>query len=401
MFYGLDVHKHFVQVHALESTGAKGKRLRIACTREELDRFAGTLGPDDALVLETTFHSWEIAARLRRSGARVVVANSSEVKAIAHARIKTDKIDAATLAHLLRADLIPEVVLPDEVTWQRRKLVTHQRLLVKQRTATKNAIRSQLNQQLLDPEDQRLFTAAGRAALQALPLAALDRFLLDSALDLLDGIDRRVDAVDAQLAAVARDDASVQLLMTLPGVGVTVAVGLAAAIGHIQRFATPGQLTAYFGLVPSTYQSAERCYHGSITKRGSTSARHLAIEAAQVLARSDCPLAATYHRVRRRRPHNVAVTALARKLVVVAWHLLTHQQPYRYAPLATTCRKLRRLHPRRRPPPKTLPALYAEAGLPQLRPAPLAERRVADRARRVLQNQREEVAKSRGLDERS
>ncbi len=325
------------------------------------------------------------------------MANASEVKAIAHARIKTDKIDAATLAHLLRADLIPEVKLPDEATWQRRKLVTHRRLLVKQRTAIKNAIRSQLNQQLLDPEDQRLFTAAGRARLQALPLAELDRFLLDSALELLDGIDRRVNAVDAQFAAVARDDASVQLLMTLPGVDVTVAVGLAAAIGDIRRFATPGQLAAYFGLVPSTYQSAERCYHGAITKRGSTSARHLAIEAAQVLARSDCPLAATYHRIRRRRPHNVTATALARKLIVVAWHLLTRQQPYRYAPLANTARKLRRLHPGRRPAPKTLPGLYEEAGLPKLQPPAIAERRIAARAQRALKSLRDGDAR-KGLD---
>ena len=110
--------------------------------------------------------------------------------------------------------------------------------------------------------------------------------------------------------------------------------------------------------------------------------RSLVVEAAQILARSPSPLATTYWRVRRKRGHNVAVTALARKLVVVAWHLLQKGEPYRYAPAARTRQKLRSLIPtdqRRRASrsPDTLEQVYREAGLPELPPASPAERRAA------------------------
>jgi len=390
MIYGLDVHKRFVQVCAVDPEGRRERSFRIDCTRDGLVRFAGTLSAADAVVLETTFHSWEIASILRTSGARVVIANSSEVKAIAHARIKTDKIDASTLAHLLRAELIPEVALPDEGTWEQRRLITHRRLLIKQRTALKNAIRSQLSQKLLDRSEVNWFTQAGRRALAQLPLGELDRFLLESTLASLDAVSTCIESLDERIRAIARQDPSVRLLMTVPGVGPTVAVGLIAAIGDIARFPSPGQLAAYLGLVPRTHQSADRCYHGPITKQGSNSARHLAIEAAQVIARSDTPLAATFHRVRARRPHNVAVTALARKLIVVVWHMLQNRQPYRYAPVQTTRAKLRRVRssPARTQPgrvPRTLAGVYAEAGLPELRPPTAAEKRAAATNRRKLQ----------------
>jgi len=115
---------------------------------------------------------------------------------------------------------------------------------------------------------------------------------------------------------------------------------------------------------------------------------HRAGLAAQSLARSPSPLATTYWRVRRKRGHNVALTALARKLVVVAWHLLQNGEPYRYAPAPRTRQKLRELIPRdqrRRadPTPETLEQVYREAGLPELSPPSQAERRAAAVNRRA------------------
>jgi hypothetical protein len=213
--------------------------------------------------------------------------------------------------------------------------------------------------------------------------------MLDNTLRLLEATDASLAAVDAQLLERASFQEEVKLLMTVPGIDVTVAIGLVAAIGDIGRFASPGKLASYFGLVPRVHQSAGRCFHGRITKSGNSTARHLAIEASQVLARGSSPLSATYHRLRRRRGHNVAVTALARKLVAVVWHLLMSHQPYRYAASARTRKKLRAVTPNRRRAlagrvPKTLEAVYAEAGLPALAPAALAERRSATANRRTV-----------------
>jgi transposase len=388
MIYGLDVHKEFIQVCALGAKGSKRKEYRIAESAEAIEEWAGQLDAQDEVVLEATFHSWAIHTIVSEHAGRVVVANPMEVKAIAHARIKTDKVDAYTLARLLRADFLPEVALPDASTWALRQLVTHRRLLVKQRIAIKNTIRGALNRRLIAMPEGEAFSKKSRRWMRSLELPAAKHFLLRNSLDLLDSIDERIAAADAELTRLAAEQEEARLLMTIPGVGIQVALGLLAAIGDIQRFPTPEKLTAYLGLVPRVSQSAGRCHHGRITKAGSTIVRSLVVEAAQILARSPTPPAATYWRVRRKRGHNVAVTALARKLVVVTWHLLQKNEPYRYAPPERTRQKLRALIPdaqRRRAAqrPKTLDEVYRESNLPALPPPTRAEKRAAAANRRA------------------
>ena len=145
---------------------------------------------------------------------------------------------------------------------------------------------------------------------------------------------------------------------------------------------------AYFGLVPRVSQSAGHCHHGRITKAGPGNARSLAIEAAQMLARSPSPIATTFYRVRRKKGYNVAVTALARKLIVLVWYMLQNGEPYRYAPVESTRRKLRSLVPKQeRPralrPPRTVEEVYREAGLTLPAPPSKAERRAAANNRRT------------------
>ena len=120
-YYGLDVHKRFIQVCRIDEAGKARKDFRVDATHEAILEFAKSLRPDDQVVLEATFHTWAIRTLLVPHCGRVVVANSMRVKAIAHARIKTDKVDAHTLAQLLRADFIPKVEMPGEETWPPRK----------------------------------------------------------------------------------------------------------------------------------------------------------------------------------------------------------------------------------------------------------------------------------------
>jgi transposase len=388
MFYGLDVHKQFIQVCELDDKGANRKDYRIGGTAEEIDRWAQDLGPRDQVVLETTFHSWAIHAIVSQYAGRVVVANALQVKAIAHAKIKTDKVDAYTLARLLQADFLPSVELPDEKTWALRQLVSHRRLLVKQRVAIKNTVLAVFHRCLICPPQGDAFTARGRRWMRSVKLAAAQHFLVHNGLDLLEAIEARIEATDQELLKTAAIEEQAQLLMTIPGVGVTVAMGLLAAIGDIRRFPSPGELASYFGLVPRVSQSAGRCYHGRITKAGPGNARSLAIEAAQVLARSPSPIATTFYRVRHKKGYNVAVTALARKLIVLVWYMLQNGEPYRYASVESTRRKLRSLvpkHERTRAlrPPRTIDEVYQEAGLSLPSPPSQAERRAAANNRRT------------------
>ena len=295
--------------------------------------------------------------------------------------------------------------MPSAEAWALRQLVSHRRLLLKQQTATKNTIHGILLRRLIPlPPGWTPFAQKTRRWMRELALPPAERFMLDNALDLLEQIETRVAEVDEQLLQHARISESAKLLMTIPGIDVTVAIGLLAAIDDIQRFPTPQKLAAYFGLVPSIRQSADRCYHGSITKAGSCTGRSLAIEAAQILARSSSPLAATYYRVRHKRGHNVAVTALARKLIHVVWQLLTKREPYRYAPIPRTRIKLLKVTPERDRAPdpshrRSTPSTPRPGCLPSRAASPGERRAAANnrRSRTRLANAAEKPPKSRNM----
>jgi len=389
MFYGLDAHKRFIQVCQIGPEGERLRDFRIAATAASISAFAEKLGPDDQVVLEATFHTWAIWSLLVPHAGQVVVANPMQVRAIAHARVKTDKIDAHILAQLLRLDFIPEVEMPDEEIWALRELVSHRRFLGKQRVALRNRIRSLVNSRLYHCPFIELLGPAGRGWLATQQFTEEEQLILESALRLHDEVTEQLERLDAELCAKAAEKMEAKLLMTIPGINVAVAMGLVSCIGDIHRFDSPNQLASYFGLVPRVYQSADKCYHGRITKAGRSHGRWLAVEAAQSLSNSQSPLTATYHRVRCKKGHNVAVTALARKLVVLAWHLLTKGEPYRYAPVARTRHKLKRVTPGCRPArrgqvPRTIEAVYEEFGLPQAQLPTPGEKRVTARNRRTI-----------------
>lgn len=127
--------------------------------------------------------------------------------------------------------------------------------------------------------------------------------------------------------------------MTIPGVDVTVAVNLIAAIGDIRRFRAPTKLVGYLGLDPRVRQSGlHPASYGPITKQGRAQARGMVVEAAWAAAKVPGPLRAFYQRIRARRGPQIAVVATARKLTVLAWHLLTRGEDYAFTRPAASSR---------------------------------------------------------------
>ena len=136
---GLDVHRDFCQV-AIADGGRARAAGRIAATRDQLELFAQSLAPGRSVVIEATGNALAIARILQAHVGEVVLARAKQVRAISHARVKTDKIDARVLADLLAADLIPNVLIGDDRTRMLRRLVSRRRGLVKRRTQVKNEI---------------------------------------------------------------------------------------------------------------------------------------------------------------------------------------------------------------------------------------------------------------------
>jgi transposase len=175
------------------------------------------------------------------------------------------------------------------------------------------------------------FSQQGREWLNQLPLSVSDRLVLEGQLRRLDQLEAELTQLEKHLAEISYPCEEVRLLMSIPGIGPAAAQGLWAALGDWRRFRDGDHAASYLGLVPSTRQSAYSCHHGSITKAGNPHARWLLTQAAQHLALHPGPLGVFFRRLARRKNHNVAVVATARKLVVIAWLMLKAGEPYRYS----------------------------------------------------------------------
>jgi transposase len=318
---------------------------KIGVTPEALRSWAVGLRPDDEVALEATGNSDAIANLLTPLVARVVVSNPSKTRAIAEAKVKTDKVDARILAQLLAADFLPPVWLPDERTWALRRQVTRRAHVVRQRTRIKNQVHAILARNLAPtPPVSDLFGRTGRHWLSRQELPVDERSTVSGLLRQLDFHGTELAIVDKELAVEALADPMVARLMTIPGIDAIAGISIVAAVGDFTRFDDPDKLVAYVGLNPRVRQSGNSApVHGRISKTGRAHVRGVLVEAAWSASRAPGPLRAFYQRVKARRGFQKAVVATARKMTVLAWHLITKDQDYAFARPGLVTHKRRQL----------------------------------------------------------
>jgi transposase len=343
---GLDVHRDFCEV-AIAEAGRVRLAGRVATEPGALRLFAESLGRDDEVVLEATANALAIARLLEPHVGRVVLANPKAVKAATGLRAKTDKIDAKTLARLLAGGFLVEVWTPDELTRVRRRLIARRGQLVRHRTREKNQIHAILQRNLVPrPPMSDLFGVKGRRWLadQLERLPEDEQAMAAACLRQVDFLDQEIALVDRDVARQALDSPEIRRLMTLPGVSAVTATAFMAAVGDISRFPSPRHLVGYLGLDPRVRQSgSDPARHGRISKQGPGETRGLLVEAAWHAARTTGPLRAFHQRLAARRGANVATVAVARKLALIAWHMLSRGEDYAFARPSLVREKLRRL----------------------------------------------------------
>ena len=341
-FVGLDVHRDFCEVAIVEQ-GRVRSCGRVQTTPEALTLFGQSLGPDAHVVLEATANALAIARLLRPHVARVVLTDPSAVHDL-HGT-KTDKIDARSLARLLASGFVSEVWAPDDETAALRRQLSRRRQLVKQRTREKNQVHAVLMRNLKPRAPMSdLFGVKGRVWLAEQELPEHEREMIAACLRHLDFLDHELSLLDKDVARRVLASEEMLRLLQLPGVSATTAATLMAAIGDISRFPTPRHLVGYLGLNPRVRQSGSGpAKHGRISKHGPGAVRAVLVEAAWVAARSTGPLRAFWQRTAARRGANVATIAVARKLVVIAWHLLSKREDYAFKRPAALAEKIRGL----------------------------------------------------------
>src|SRR5262249_8230646 len=235
----------------------------------------------------------------------------------------------------------------------KRRLVARRYQVVRHRTRLKNEVHSILHAHLIPKcPHADLFNGRGRAWLATQPLPDDERAAIDRHVRELDRLAEDLHLLDREISKDAIDDPAVKRLMTITGVNLTVAAGIVAAIGDISRFNSPQKLVSYFGLNPRVRQSGlGAAHHSRISKIGRGHARAMLVEAAWSAAKAPGPLHAFFVRIRAKRGHQIAAVAVARKLAVLCWHVLTKEQDYLWARRALVANKLR--------------AMELQAGLPQ------------------------------------
>jgi transposase len=316
----MDVHRSFAQIAVVED-GICRDEGRIGVRPEELRAWAAGLRPDDEIALEATTNSDAIATMLRPLVRRVVVSNPRKTRAIAEAKVKTDKVDARILAQLLRTDFLPEAWIAPKEIRDLRSLLRHRASLVRVRTSLKNRIHAVLADEGLKADGETLWSDKGQAWLATVSLRPMHRSVVDDCCGLLDAVAIPIARLEADTHRLAKDDPRVDALCQLRGVGVLTAMTLVSEIGDISRFATARKLCAWAGLIPTVRNSDTKVRHGHITKAGPAAVRWILAEASYQ-ARLFPPFAQPFESIAKRRGRRIANVAISRKLLCRCFHIL-------------------------------------------------------------------------------
>jgi len=317
-YAGIDLHKRTLSVSIENENGPIGKPKTFSCQEEEtVVRFFSDLRPFRAVIEASGGYRW-LYGLLSPLG-DVVLAHPRRLKAIVAGRAKTDKLDAALLAKLLRAGLIPTAYIPPERYAQLRDLTRARARLSRHETEAKNELhailaRNNVHLPVKTPFCRRWILLASR-----LDLGPVDGAVRDELLARIHYFEKQMKRTDDALAETAKSFPEMNALLPIHGIGLFTALLIVAEIGEPRRFKDGRQVGSYAGLTARVDQSGGHCYHGSITRQGSAWLRWALVQAAMRVTARDPKLSNFYARIRKRSSAKIARVAVARKLAGICW----------------------------------------------------------------------------------
>lgn len=332
-FMGIDHHKQYSELVLVDEDGNILKREKVLNHRIEVEDFLREFENEITAVVEASRGSYVMADMLEEMGIAVKMAHPIQVKAIAQAKIKTDKRSAKVLADLLRTNLIPEVYMRSRQNREAQWILRQRAFYVGIRTKVKNRIswlliqqREEVYRELEDVTD--LFSRRGMELLKHVELPKADRKLLDLLMETHSHLDKTIKRSDGLVAQLFKKMKEAQLISSIPGFGPFFSVLVATEIGDINRFPEVKKLHAYAGVIPSTHSSGGKTHHGKIIKSGNKWLRWAAVEAVWPAMRADFEIKLYYLKRMRPKGPNVAKVATARKLLSIVYRVLKEKQAY-------------------------------------------------------------------------
>lgn len=316
-YVGIDLHKRDLVVAMENERGPVGKPRRFVCEDEmAIIEFFKKLRPFQAVIEASSSYRW--LHKLLSSLGDIILAHPLRLRTLVTSRAKTDKLDAALLARLLRLGEIPTAYVPPQAFQDLRDLTRARSRLTTEATAAKNHLHALLGRMNLHPPF-RTFARSMRVWISRQDLGVAGNIARDELLSRLDHYEREVGKLDGHLLEMAEHFPETEALTCVYGFGLYSALLIIGEFGEVERFRNDRQVGAYAGLTARVHQSGTHDYHGHITRQGSPWLRWILVQAGMKVMRRDRDLQNFYTRVRKRAGRNVARVAVARKLAGICW----------------------------------------------------------------------------------
>jgi transposase len=328
---GCDFHPGFEQVAIFDNRTGEYQQKRLG-HRAEAEQFYRALATQPVRVgMEACGHYPWFERLLQDSGIELWLGDAAKIRASVVRQQKTDRRDAEHLLRLLMEERFPRIWVPSLEERDARQLLVHRHKQVEARTRVKNQLHALALGQGLQKK-RKLWTQAGRAELEQLPLLPYASLRRQCLLEMLDQLDREITQLNRQVEEEVKRRTAAVKLMSHPGVGPVTALAVVLTLGPAERFQNARQISSYFGLIPSEHSSGGRQRLGHISKQGSAFLRFLLVEAGQSAARKDAELGRFYRRLAARKNRGLAKVAVARKLATRLYLML--REDWNYAQLS-------------------------------------------------------------------
>jgi transposase len=339
-YLGIDLHKDYLVIGGVNAE----QDVVLQPRRFTFEAWAAWskahLRKSDVLVVEATSNTWTFYDGVVDLVARVEVANANKVLWIAGTDVKTDRLDVMKLAKLCAAHLIPQVWVPPQPVRELRALFSHRRRLVKVSTLVKNRLQSLLHRHQIKAPSGDLYGEANREWWIALGVSDTERLHIRHDFANLHLVQQQLEEVEAELQRLSTTEPwakDLPFLMQIPGIGLLSALAIQAAIGDVSRFEAARKLVGYAGLGSRVHDSGKIHRTGRITKSGRRDLRYALIEAARAAVQHHPYWATVAAKLGARIGEKKALVAIARRLLVTIWQVLTkreadlHAEPERVA----------------------------------------------------------------------
>jgi transposase len=328
-YIGMDIHKRFTFAVVKDGQGNKITEDKFDNSEDNFSRFLQPFNANETKIVMESTGVWEYIYEILESMKyEVKLANPAKTKAIAYAKVKTDSVDASTLADLLRANLVAESYIPSKEIRALRELTRLRKMATKQRTQSENRLHALLTRKGIIIPNRTLCNKSIKFLREFEKEPLIEEFL-----EVIAFQRERESNIKKKVEETSLSNKDALLLMSFPGIGAVRALEIVAEIGEIKRFPTAEKLASYAGLVPSIKQSGNSLRLGGLIRQASKTLKHAFLQIAWCIVRrrESNLLQEFYKKLAKKKGKQKAICATARKTCCVIHAMLRKQEPFRYS----------------------------------------------------------------------